>query len=495
MCFDSNFLKGVIPNGRLKDTTSCVSDTFVTDIYQVKRGDFFVALVNSSYDGHDWIDEAVKRGATGFIIEQARWSKYQFLGKSGKLVFGVESTRDALFCLAAAWRSQFSCPVIGITGSVGKTSTKEILRNIFNVHGMHYFASENSSNDAVDVALNLLRMNLSHEVVIFEMTAKKRGEMAQLAKMVTPTHAIIANIGHSHMEGLGSLNDVALEQRDIFSCFNQDSIGIVNGDLPMLGRIGYPHPVIKFGSKTVNQVQARKIHVHNVTIKFILKLYKKKYSIILKNTHKGTVFNALAASSVAYLLGIDGKTIVRGIEIPTMIVGGFEHRNLLGGKGVLVNDCHGTNPEGMKASLLAFGEIESRSQKIIVLGDMHELGVNSPFWHRQLGRFLKKIPSINHIILVGDMVKWTKKILRINVTCDLVSTWEEAVDRLRKRLLGESSLILVKGSSQLDHLVDYFAPKIKSSSDMSQKFGKNDGIIGEKRRNRAKSTTQVGISG
>ena len=227
-----------------------------------------------------------------------------------------------------------------------------------------------------------------------------------------------------------------------------------------MANVGYAHPVIKFGSKTTNQIQARKINVADEHISFVLKIYKQKYNIQLKRAHTGAVFNALAAVSITHFLGIDNNIIVKGIQQSAAVESRFESCALKNGKGILINDCYNANPESMKAALLALEKIETDARKVAVLGDMLELGVNSPFWHRQLGRFLRKVPSLKEVILVGNLIEWTKKTVPLGVKAECVSTWEDAVRLLESKLKGDN-VVLVKGSRgvQLDYLVHHFAKK------------------------------------
>ena len=228
----------------------------------------------------------------------------------------------------------------------------------------------------------------------------------------------------------------------------------------MLANVGYAHPVIKFGSKTVNQVQARKVHITNTHISFNLKIYKEKFSVIVPHVHESVVFNSLASAAAAHLLGVPHAIIVQAIEKYVVVAGRFEKRALNSKKGILINDCYNANPESMKAALLAFQKIETPAKKIAVLGDMLELGLTSPFWHRQLGRFLRKVPSLKHVILVGNMVKWTKKTVPLGITVEHVADWKEAVEHLNSHLHQEA-LILVKASNGmgLKNLVNQLAPE------------------------------------
>lgn len=449
MPLDLQFFKAVIPEAVfLGNQTVPDLGRITVDSRQLQKGDVFVALPGNRVDGHDYIKEAVARGAIGLILHADKKDCLKQIDATTlkKLFVAlVPSSYDTLVRLATAWRAQFTCPIIGITGSIGKTSTKELLSNILKINKNTFIASHGNQNTALGISINMLRLRPEHEFAIFEMGISKRGEMARMSEIVRPTIAVITTIAHSHMEGLGSLADIAHEKRDIFKFFKPDNIGVIHGDMPILAQISYTHPIVKFGCKTTNQIQARKIQANNATTQLVLKLYKDKFRLTLDTNHMGRVINALAASAVAHLLAIPSAVIIAGIQAPVAISGRFEQAALKADKGIIINDCYNANPESMKAALLAFEKVESKGQKIAVLGDMLELGVNSPFWHRQLGRFLRKVPSLSHVVLVGDYVKWTKATIPVGLTCEHVPNWEAATDSLKKRLDREA-VILVKGS-------------------------------------------------
>lgn len=461
--FDAQFVKHALPNASIVSNNFPANAQFSIDTRTLQPGDIFIALTGVQVDGHSYIAQALKQGASGIIIETAKKDilnklDAQLLGKI--LVIVVADTMQALIQLAVEWRSRFDIPVIAITGSVGKTSTKEMLANILTLNGNNFLVSQGNQNTRLGVSLNILKMRPEHQMAILEVGISKRGEMAELSRLLRPTNAIITTVGHAHMEGLGSLTDIALEKRDIFKSFTEKSIGIVNGDLPILANVSYQHPVIKFGSKTTNQIQARKIRLTSSQASFVMKIYKEKFNVVVNKPHAGIVFNALAATAAAQLLGVPNKIIVQGVQTPLAINGRFEQCPLQENKGVIINDCYNANPESMKAALLAFQNIQTSAQKIAVLGDMLELGVNSPFWHRQLGRFLRKVPSLRQVILVGDMVKWTKKTAPVGVSIEMVPDWGSAVKILENKL-DKESLVLVKGSQGmgLRNLVTTFTDK------------------------------------
>lgn len=458
MRFNQQFVSSVIPTATFMGKELQEFTGIALDSRQVKKGEVFVAIKGQKFDGHAFIHEAVQRGAAGLLINKEQKSCLDKLGADQLqqlFIALVPCTHAATIELATTWRSQFSIPVIGITGSAGKTSTKEMLSNIFTVHELPHCVSLANQNTALGVSVTILRITELHKAAIFEMGVSKRGEMGRMAAIVKPTTAVITSIGHCHMEGLGSLQDIANEKREIFKFFKEDNIGIINGDNAILPTISYTHPIVKFGYKTTNQVQARKVQANNTQTHFVMKLYKERLHIVLDTNHSGRINSALACSAVSYLLNIPSDIIVKGIQMPITIAGRFEKAKLKASKGILIDDCYNANPESMKAALLAFEKIESKGQKIAVLGDMAELGVNSPFWHRQLGRFLRKVPSLHHVVLVGDLVKWTKATVPVGISFEHVPSWLEATEALKKRLDREA-VILVKGSNsmQLSRLVD-----------------------------------------
>lgn len=446
MQLDERFVLGALAKVSIPYNTFPPNPSFSIDTRSLNPGDIFVAIQGVQHDGHAFLKEAMQKGAAGFIVAESKKKCLDELSDQlkNKLVIVVEDPLQALFELAHAWRMAFKGIVIGITGSVGKTSTKEFVGTILEKAHIPHIISRANQNTKIGAALNILRLRDTHQVAIFELGISKRGEMAELVNLVRPTSAVITNVGHQHMDGLGLLSDIALEKRTIFKYFDETSIGIVNGDQSLLSDVSYLHPVIKFGMKTTNQIQVRKVRYTSTQVHFILKIYGEKYPVTLEKPHAGQLFTALAATAVACHLGIPHQTIIEAIQVPLVVEGRFEERKMKSG-GILINDCYNANPESMKSALLAFGHVKSGSRKIAVIGDMLGLGVNSPFWHRQVGRFLRKVPSVRRVILVGSLVNWVQKTAPMYVSVSRVQTWQDAKALLEAEL-DNNSVILVKGS-------------------------------------------------
>lgn len=451
MQFDRQFITSALSEQALVYDVFPDNALLSIDSRTLKKGDIFIALKGEQCDGHDFIQEVVAKGAVGLIIQEDRrdvLASIPVTTLQKMLVLVVENTIKALVSLARLWRSSIAAPVIAITGSIGKTSTKESIAHILREHGVCHIASEGNQNTLIGVSLNLLRMRQEHAAGIFEVGISSRGEMVEIVDMLRPTNAVVTCIGHQHMDGLGSLHDIAQEKRAVFKFFTERNIGVVNGDQLALSAVAYPHPIIKFGSKTTNQIQARKIRARGDEIHFVLKIYKKKYPLVLKNAHEGAIFNILAATAVAYLLEVPDEAIIRALQKPVYVAGRFESCTLKKHQGMMIDDCYNANPESVKAALIALHHVHTSAQKVVVLGDMLGLGQTTAFWHRQIGRFLRKISSLDRLVLVGENVAWVKKTAPVGLSVEIVSSWQESVPVL-ERLLEKESLILVKGSSDI----------------------------------------------
>lgn len=457
MKLDVSFVRRVLPDAQIQGVEPEIF-TFALDSRQVKPGDIFVALQGLRTDGHLHIQDAVARGATGYFINKPFLSSVLSQVQNNAFIVAVDDTHDAFVELARAWRSQCTITFVAITGTMGKTTTKELLASIVGQSGFSYIASFGNQNTLLGASLNLLRITDQTQVAIFEVGISKRTEMKDIVQLLQPTYAAITCIGHQHMDGLGSsLHDIAQEKRVIFSCFNEDNIGVINGDQALLEDIAYAHPVIKFGLKTNNQIQARKINISGEKTSLILKIYDEKFPVVIPSNHRGYIMNVLAASALAYLLKIPAAIIAKAVEKPVVVASRQEKLKIQNNRGILINDCYNANPENVKEALLSLEHTATGKKSIFVFGDMLGLGSEAPFWHRQIGRFLAKIPTLVRVILVGDLVQWTKNAAPRGLTIDHVSNWQQAASILESQL-NDDTVVLVKGSlaMNLGSLVKHF---------------------------------------
>lgn len=451
MQIDLDFIASVIPQAYFQGHAWMPQAHYSIDSRAVQPGEIFVALSGAKFDGHDFLQEALDNGASGFILQDAKKDFIvQKYGKQleSKSVLFVPDTLETLINLARAWRKKFDIPVVGVTGSVGKTTTKEIIRNILKVADMDSLVSSGNQNTMIGASVNILKMRPHHKVAIFEMGISEIGNMRNLAELIQPTLAVITQIAHAHMQGLGGLAAISKEKREIFSLFKEHNIGIINGDQKELAEVSYRHPVICFGKKRTNQIQARKIVVDQNSIAFALKIYKNSYTVVLPSCNQARVMNALAAASVGYMLQIPNELLVKGIELPVVVKGRFEIiQTPLGAE--IINDAYNANPDSVKAAIRAFNDYQTQKNKIIVLGDMLELGSDAAFWHRQIGRYLGKIHNLYQIILIGNYVQDMKKSLPYGVQHQSFDTVENAYSYIRALAQDKNNVLLFKASNSM----------------------------------------------
>lgn len=433
------------------------------DSRAVGEGNGFLALCGNNVDGHDFLANAIESGASFVIAQKDKKDALKNIPQN-VLIILVPDTLQALVDLAKEWRQRFSYPIIGVTGSVGKTTTKEMLRSIFTSSNISACVSYKNQNTLIGLSLNILRMRGDHKVAVFEVGISQTGEMEEKVDILRPTIGVITTVAHAHMGGLGELPEIAREKKKLFTFFKSDDIGVIYGDQPLLGDASFRHPVVRFGLRTKNHIQARKIVLHkhrdgSTHVSFTLKLYRKKKDVYLKTNHKGNVNNALAAVATSYLLGIDFSRIIKGLTAFNGFEERFETRTLKDNNGVLISDCYNANPESMRAAIMAVHDMHVEGEKIAVLGDMFELGEKELFWHRQIGRVLGKALSINHVILVGERAKSIGKTAPLPTVVEYANNWSEAIEKLKAKLGKPDSLVLVKGSHamELHHLVDHMS--------------------------------------
>lgn len=431
------------------------------DTRTLQPGELFVALKGPQFDGNDFIASALENGACAIVMNEERVHQLEDFMRSypSVLFILVVDTLQAFINLAKAWRKQLTCTVVGITGSVGKTTTKEMLRSILQAAGINAYVSYKNYNNIFGLCYNILRVPLEASVAVFEVGINECGEMRQLADILRPDIGLITIIGHAHLEGLGnSVQSVSHEKRQLFAFFDSKSIGIICGDQSLLTDVYYHHPVAKFGLKTKNHVQARKTRVEcddqgKFTTVFAIKWYGHKAHIRLHGNHPGYVSNALAASTIAYLLNIQFDAVIRGLESYTGTENRFEMRTLRQGKVVVLNDAYNANPESMKAALLAFGQFKKAGKKVAVLGDMLELGEKEAFWHRQIGRVINKNIELDYLILVGNRARDISATIPFDLKVEFAADWLEAQNSLERYLDLEKehkSMVLVKASGSVD---------------------------------------------
>lgn len=365
-------------------------------------GSLFVALPGERTDGHHFVTHAAGKGAICALVRKDRLGSILTADRAEAmpLLIGVDNTLTALQGLASWWLSRFEMTRVAITGSNGKTTTKEMIASILSREASTLAGRENFNSD-VGLPLELLRARDEHRFGVFELGMNRRGEIRELATMVRPHLALITNIGTAHIGLLGSQDAIAQEKRQIFSEFTGSEVAIVPEDDPYRDRLteGVNARVLTFGPATTPGFRsARTADDGTIELDFA------NGAVRLSFHGEHMTRNALAAVSVATELGVRWSSISDGLEAVRPSFGRGER---LTGKVVLYQECYNANPESMSAALAAFAQSSEAGRRIIVLGGMRELGEHERHAHDQLLRSALSLAPAE-LWLIGH--EWEKPI-------------------------------------------------------------------------------------
>lgn len=358
------------------------------DSRQIEPGWIFVATKGERVDGHSFVGQVMEKGALCVLVEQVPETECPYIL--------VPDTFQAIKEIAAFYRSRLSCKVVGITGSVGKTSTKEMIAGTLSAK-YNVLKTAGNFNNEVGVPLTLFRIREEHEVAVVEMGISDFGEMSRLTAMVRPDICVITNIGECHLENLGDRDGVLKAKTEIFEGLSAQGEVVLNGQDDKL--------------LTVRDVKGKKpwffgndeCYAEHVVSRGLLgttcDIHKEDITvhadIRLPGVHQ--VKNAMAAVCVAKLLGLSVEEMEKGIRSVTALAGRGEVTE--GEKYTLIDESYNANPVSMKATLDALAQTEGR--RVAVLGDMFELGENSDDLHAQVGRYAKEA-GIDVLICIGE---------------------------------------------------------------------------------------------
>ena len=378
----------------VKPVADCVIDGVSTDSRNIQAGDLFVALKGENFNGHDYLQAAVDKGAVAAIVDHDVELPIPTIK--------VNDTLIALGDLAAWWRKQLKLKVVGLTGSNGKTTVKDMLTCILSEVGMTTSTRGNFNND-IGLPLTLLQIRPEHEFAVIEMGANHAGEIAYLTKITRPDVAILNNAGAAHLEGFGSLQGVAEAKGEIFSGLKKKGIAIVNIDdlyADYWMSLCDDHKKIFFGFDEAANVTTS-TPVENYNGCFMLQLEKNETEVCLKVLGVHNLKNALAASAAAVALGIDISMIKKGLEKFSGVKGRlqlFKAQN----DSIVIDDSYNANPASMKAAIDVLSQQVKPS--LLVMGDMGELGENAVELHADIGDYAKE-KNINTLMTFGALSK------------------------------------------------------------------------------------------
>ena len=415
-----------VVNGTSNINSEEVINKIKTDSRDIDKGDIFIALKGKNYDGHDYIDEAINNGATACIVEE----------NIDDRCIKVESTKDSLFLIGNYIRKQNNIPVICITGSNGKTTTKElivhILKSKYNV-----LYNKDNENNIIGVSNMLFNLNDKHDIAVVELGSNHIGEISLLSKMCNPTTSIITNIGSSHLEYFKNRKNIFEEKLSIKDGMKNNEL-IINGDDKYLKNLNY----YKCGLNKNNDLIAYDIYEDLDYISFNI-FINREYKIVFNNPGKHFINDILLAIKICLDHGIDINTIIERIGSYKLI---DKRMNIVKLKNnILINDCYNSSFESLKAGINYMKKVTDN--KIFIIGDMLELGKYSKFIHKKANKLLKNIKN-KEVYTIGKYSKYIKGINFNNV--------DEFIEYIKNKRIN-NSYIYVKGSRRinLDKFVEY----------------------------------------
>ena len=422
-----------------------------TDSRTLQKGDLFIALKGEQFDGHDYVAKAIELGAGGLIVSESVETTLPTLL--------VKDTLKAFGQLAAINRRRFDIPVVGITGSCGKTSVKEMLASILNQSGK-VLATPGNFNNEIGMPTTLCTLYDSHRYAILEMGARKQGDIGYLMDIAKPNVSLITNCGHAHIETFGSLDGVAKAKGEIYQKLSKEGTAVINADdmyAPYLLSLLTDQNILTFGLECMADVTcAYVIQEHENTIfELVTDIGSIQVTLPLLGSHN--ILNALAAAACARALGIMLEDIKQGLE--QMVPVGQRLEVKFGSQGVkIIDDSYNANPSSVKAALEVLAK--EAGKKILVLGDMLELGSEAVSQHREVGE-TAKAQGINVMLGTGELTKSATD--GFGNDARYYQNKSSLIDDLLT-LIDDQTTVLIKGSRSM-HMEDVTNALISNSKD------------------------------
>ncbi len=372
-----------------------------TDTRELEPGSLFIALEGENFDGHSFLFEALEKGAIAVLGKKEKLDSTEIPGKVA--VIGVEDSLRALGDIASFWRHKHSVEIVALTGSNGKTSTKEMISRLL---GRKYKTLKNvlNLNNLVGVPLTLLQLEKDHRVGVVEMGMNHPGEIARLVEIADPGYGLITNIQPAHLEGLGSVKGVQAAKGELFEGIKDDGVLFVNYDDPLVRELSerFDKEKISFGMSPEVAVRLRKIVSEDAGgSRFIVEFPDAEEEFFLPVLGRHHVSNALAACAVAWRLGVPVEEIKSGLAAHRPVRQRMEVKEVLDGVHLL-DDAYNANPASVSAALETLSRMRGDKRAFAVLGAMLELGKDTVKYHRMIGEKVARL-GFDGLLSLGDL--------------------------------------------------------------------------------------------
>ncbi len=432
-------------NGRA--TSDADITTVETDTRALNRGALFVALRGERFDAHDFLANAAAAGAAAAMVDQHHIDTH---GEAAPLpLLIVENTRIALGALAAWWRARFDIPLIGITGSNGKTTVKEMCAAILGAHAKReghapeaaVLATAGNFNNDIGLPLTLLRLRPTHRAAVIELGMNHPGEIAYLTNLARPTVAIVNNALRAHLEGLGSVDEVAAEKGAIYQGLGKNGVAVINADddfADYWAGLNLEREVVTFSLEHDATVRAD-ARPQRLTIALTLHAPAGRIECLLQVPGLHNARNATGAAACCLAAGVSLDDVCAGLSAYAGTHGRLQRRDALGGATVL-DDTYNANPDSVRVAIDVLAATPGR--KVLVLGDMGELGASSAQLHDEVGGYAKS-RGVDYLLALGTASEVAAR--NFGPGGAHYSQLKDLVAALKK-LLDDDTSVLVKGS-------------------------------------------------
>jgi UDP-N-acetylmuramoyl-tripeptide--D-alanyl-D-alanine ligase len=425
------------------------------DSRTIKAAEVFIAIKGPNFDGHDYIFQAAEKNA-GAVVCQNTWLEDNIAaaGRLGIPVIAVENSLFALSNLAKFHRQRFDIPIIAVTGSNGKTTTKDMIAWILSGE-YRVLKSRASFNNHIGVPLTLLELNQKHQAAVLEMGMNHKGEIRGLALTAMPQIGIITNTATAHIEFLGSTENIVEAKCELLESLGPNGLAIINADCKALHQRAkdFHQQIIDFGIKSISAYQASNIISDQNGIAFTV---NQRYTFRLNLLGEHNVYNALAAIAVARHLKLNYDQIRQ--KLAEFMPVGLRMQIIKAGQADVIADCYNANPDSTSAAIRALGAMKDKKRKLFVFGDMLELGKFSDQAHQQIGQLVADT-TIAGLITIGPKARLAAKEAKLcGMREDAVfecQTNQEAADILN-RIIDKDDVILLKASRamHLENIID-----------------------------------------
>ena len=413
-------------------------ENFCTDTRKIQKGDIYVGLKGEKFNGNEYYKEALEKGAKVAVISGIEVTKEDLDQYKDKTIIEVKDSLEAFGDIAAYKRDLYDIPVVQITGSVGKTSTRDIIANVVRTQ-YKTLQTEGNQNNAIGLPTTLLKLK-NHEAVVVESGMNHLGEIRYLGKIAKPTVAVITNIGTAHIGFLGSRENILKAKLEILENLKPDGYIVINNDNDMLNKWAKEDTKYKkytFGIDEKSDVMAYNIKVNENYSTYNVKIDNKEYSVKVPVSGVHFVYNSLCAIAVGNLLNISPENIIKGIETFTLTKNRMEIDKIKDNVTV-INDAYNASYDSMKAALEYLKELPG-NRKIAVLGDMFELGEFAEEIHRKVG-----IEVITHkvdmLVTVGELANYIAdeaeylgmpkdQVIRLNTTTEAINYLNDNLEK------------------------------------------------------------------